>query len=285
MTIILAYLFYFVFATWSPLQRRVLAKKTNYNPILIAQKTNLVKILIGTIVFALIPNKGSFVFSKQLWILLILSCLFSVIHFVLIYATQKHIDATKTTIIVNVYTPVSILLATIFLGESLTLKQIFGTLLLLLAVVIISIKKIDNKFLKIDKYVLRMLIVGISLGIVLVIERQLMIITGNWNGVFLSWFAGFVGLSIVAPLVSKYFAGTRPSNKDVIVTAGLNFLQQASWPILVVAVGSFSVVSSVTTFKIVVVFVASYLFLHEKDHLKRKIAGSILALIGLLLMK
>ena len=285
MTTVLAYLFYFVFATWSPLQRRVLATKTNYNPILIAQKTSLVKILIATVVFVLIPSKGSFVFSEQLWILLILSCLFSVIHFVLIYATQKHIDATKTTIIVNIYTPVSILLATIFLGESLALKQIFGTLLLLLAVVIISINKIDNKFLKIDKYVLRMLIVGITLGIVLVIERQLMKITGNWNGVFLSWFASFVGLSIVAPLVSKYFAGTRPSNKDVIVTAGLNFLQQASWPILVVAVGNFSVVSSVTTFKIVVVFVASYLFLQEKDHLRRKIAGSILALIGLLLMK
>jgi uncharacterized membrane protein len=43
-------------------------------------------------------------------------------------------------------------------------------------------------------------------------------------------------------------------------------------------------VSSITTFKVVIVSVAAALFLNEKEDLPRKIIGSIIAVIGLLLM-
>jgi len=54
---------------------------------------------------------------------------------------------------------------------------------------------------------------------------------------------------------------------------------------LTYVVANLSVVSSVTTFKIVIMFVVAAIFLKEKDDLGRKIFGSLIAVAGLLLMK
>ncbi|HET9850478.1 MAG TPA: hypothetical protein VFP35_02530 [Candidatus Saccharimonadales bacterium] len=42
--------------------------------------------------------------------------------------------------------------------------------------------------------------------------------------------------------------------------------------------------SAITTFKIVLVFISGAIFLRERQDLKRKIAGSLIATAGLLLM-
>jgi uncharacterized membrane protein len=55
--------------------------------------------------------------------------------------------------------------------------------------------------------------------------------------------------------------------------------------ILLVVVGNLSVVSAVTTFKVVILFVATAVFLHEREDMPRKIFGSVVAVLGLLLMK
>jgi hypothetical protein len=44
-----------------------------------------------------------------------------------------------------------------------------------------------------------------------------------------------------------------------------------------------SVVSAVTTFKIVVIFAVAAVFLNEREDMARKVAGSIIAVAGLLL--
>ena len=69
------------------------------------------------------------------------------------------------------------------------------------------------------------------------------------------------------------------------MTGILKYLQGLSYVILVFAVGNLSIVSSVTTFKVVIIFVAGALLLRERDDLGRKILGSVVAVIGLLLMK
>ena len=69
-----------------------------------------------------------------------------------------------------------------------------------------------------------------------------------------------------------------------MVTGGLRFLQSLSWVILIFMVGNLSIVSSITTFKVVIVFIAAAIFLKERSDLPRKIIGSLVALAGLLLM-
>ena len=86
----------------------------------------------------------------------------------------------------------------------------------------------------------------------------------------------------IAALVSQQKSMYTP--KDIAITGTLRFMQSLSWVILIFVVGNLSLVSSITTFKVVVVFIAAALFLGERDDLPRKILGSLIAVAGLLLM-
>ena len=72
----------------------------------------------------------------------------------------------------NIYTPITIILATLFLHESLTLIQVAGTILLLIGMVIVSKKHKIGKF-SFDKYFLLMALSGVVLGVCIIAERAL----------------------------------------------------------------------------------------------------------------
>ena len=159
--------------------------------------------------------------------------------------------------------------------------QIFGTILLLVAVVLISKKHRIGTF-RFDKYFLLTVLGGVFLGVLIVAERALMKTTGFSAAIIMSWGSQAFFLGIVA-LYTK--SKHRYSPKEVISMGLVKFLSATSWVIMVYVVGNISLVSSVSTFKVVTVFIAAALFLGEREDLPRKIFGSIIAVIGLLLMK
>jgi drug/metabolite transporter (DMT)-like permease len=168
-----------------------------------------------------------------------------------------------------------------FLGEGLEPLQIAGTGLLLFAIVLIS-KKHRIGTWRFDRYFLLMLSSGIMLGVALTAERALQRATGFTAGTMMSWWAQCLCLGIAAYLAKS------PSEyglKDTMITGVLRFLQSLSWVILLAVVGNLSLVSAVTTFKVVVIFVAAAILLKEREDMHRKILGSVIAVIGLLLMK
>ena len=183
--------------------------------------------------------------------------------------------------VVNIYTPVTIILAILFLQEGLTFLQIIGTFLLLISMVIVSKKHHIGK-LHFDKYFLLTLLSGVMLAFVLVAERALVKTTGFAAGTMLSWWSTCLFLGI-ATLITRN--KSEYSRKDITITGGLRFLQNLAWVVLVYTVGNLSLVSSVTTFKVVVMFILGAVFLKEKEDLPRKILGSVVAVLGLLFMK
>lgn len=186
--------------------------------------------------------------------------------FITSYTAQKHVEAGVTTLVSNIYTPVIIVLATI---------------LLLIGILIVSKKHQIGKF-KFDKYFLLMLLSGVMLGISLTAERTLLKTTGFTAGTIFSWWAQCLVLGI-AVLITKN--KNVYSKKDIAITGSLRFLQSLSWVILTFVVGNLSLVSSITTFKVVIIFIAAAIFLKERTDMPRKITGSLVALVGLLLMK
>ncbi|MBI1856893.1 DMT family transporter [Candidatus Saccharibacteria bacterium] len=281
MMTLFAYLFYFVAASASPLQRRWLAtKREQDNQISFAFHTTLIIAVLGLMLPLFSPFRihGN---TAHL-VLLALTCAGAgSAYFITNYTAQRHVDATVTNIIVNIYTPVTIIIATLFLGEGLTPLQVIGTTLLLASVIIVSKNHQLGRF-KFDKYFLMMLASGVLLGILLSAERALMKTTGFTAGTLLSWWSQCLGLGFITLLTRSHSTYNR---KDTLVTGGLKFLQAISWVTLLNIVGNLSIVSAVTTFKIVVIFGAAALWLNERDHIKRKILGCLIALIGLLLMK
>jgi len=285
MLILLNYLFYFIAASASPLQRRWLATTRReagpQGQVFLAFTTTLIVAVLGLF----IPLFSKFELSdnySQITILGILCGLFGAGFFIASYVAQKHVEAGVSSLTSNIYTPITIiLLATSFLGEKLSLQQIFGTILLLFAIVLISKKHRTGKF-TFDKYFLMMLGSGIMLGILLTAERALQKTTGFSAGTLISWWSQAIFLAIIT-LITKSKSSYSP--KDVITTGFLKFLQGLSWVTLIFTVGNLSVVSAVTTFKVVIIFIAAAIFLKEREDLSKKIFGSLIAVTGLLLMK
>jgi drug/metabolite transporter (DMT)-like permease len=281
---ILVYIFYFITATASPLQRRQQAKVTESNLVFLAAA---VQVFVATAGFFLLlfPGVNSFQLTVSN-VLLTLACgLFGALFLVLSYFSQKHVDAVQSTILSNIYTPITIFLSIFLLHEGLTGRQIIGTLLLLAAVVIVSLERGTVHRFHISKYSLMMLASGVFLGLVLVAERQLIKVMGPGFGTLASWWSQALCMLIASYFFARHHVGSWPKAREVLVTGSLRFLQSISWIALIVVVGNLALISAVTTFKIVTVFLAGLIFLGERNNLAQKCLGTVIALAGLLLMK
>jgi drug/metabolite transporter (DMT)-like permease len=282
MSVLLAYLFYFVAASASPLQRRALAVKKDGGALGQIRFSFEVMSVIA-VLGLLIPFFSPLHFSSdhvQLVVLTLICGIFGAAYFCCNYIAQKHVEAGVTSLVSNIYTPFAIIGATLFLGEALTTQQILGTVLLLIGIVIVSKKHHTGTF-RFDKYFVLMAGSGVMLGVLLVTERALQVETGLAAATLLSWWSQLIALGILV-LITK--SKSSYSYKDIGITGSLRFLQALSWVILVYVVGNLSVVSSITTFKVVLMFILGAVFLHEREDLPRKIFGSVVALAGLLLM-
>ena len=279
----LSYIFYFIAASASPLQRRWLAvtkNPDNKGQIHFAFQAAFITVVLSL----LLPIFQPFYLAGDLSYLIGLALICGVFgagFFISSYTAQKHVEAGVTTLVSNIYTPVTVVLATIFLSEKLTTIQIFGTILLLIGMVVVSQQHRIGRF-KFDKYFMLMVLSGIMLGVSLTAERALQKETGFTAGTMLSWWTqcAFLGVAALATKNRSEY-----SKKDIAITGGLRFLQSLSWVILIFVVGNLSLVSAITTFKVVIIFIAAAVFLKEREDLPRKIMGSLIALAGLLLMK
>jgi len=281
MALFFAYIFFFFAATASPLQRRHLAKKRQTD--------------IGQISFAFYVMLITTALSSVLWLfktpeintslvvaagLAFICGVSGAVALASQYQAQRHVEAGTYTVISNVYTPVTIVLATLLLNESLKPVQVLGTMLLLVSVVLVSRKHQLTRW-HFDKYFFLMVLSGVCMGLVLTAERALIKENGITTGTWLSWSSQALMLGLASLLSGQKSQHTL---NETLLTGSLRFLQQLSWVILITVTANLSVVSAITTFKVVIVFLAAAILLNERDDLARKILGSLVAVGGLLLM-
>ena len=278
---LLAYLFYFTAATVAPIQRRWLAvRNEGGSKIDLSFKVYF----LGALPTLLFPFFSPFELHGSYLALLLLSIVAGIgltAYSICYYTAQGHVEAGTTSVLSNFYTPLTIVLSTFFLKEKLHGLQILGAAILILAAVIVS-KKHRTGRVSFDKYFWLMILAGFFLSIFLIANTQLMRMTGFTASTILSWWAACVGLGIL-----KLFSPgkTTYTRKDLVITGSFKFLQDLSWTILVYVVANLSVVSAVTTFKVVLIFFSAALFLREREDLGRKVLGSAIAVAGLFLMR
>ncbi|MSU56034.1 MAG: hypothetical protein EXS51_01865 [Candidatus Taylorbacteria bacterium] len=276
----LLYLSYFAASAIVPLQRRHLAlREEGGGQIHFAFRVMTVIALIGLIIPFLSPFKLEG--DPMKLVLLMIACgVLGALFWVTFYLAQRHVEAGIITLATTVATPVAIVLATVFLDERLTLTQMMGAVLLLVALILVSKKHRIGAF-RFDRYFLLVLLSGALLGVLYTAERALQVETGLSAGTLLTWWAQVLCLGIAAFVMKNR---TTYTVKDALITGGVGSLQSVSWVVLLYVVGNLSLVSSIATFKVVIVFIAAAIFLKEREDLPRKIIGSLLAVIGLLLM-
>ncbi len=283
MPALLAYLFYFVAASASPIQRRFLAQRHNGDVAAQIRFAFQVICFPATIGLLVLPLFHPFQIQGNPFSLLVFAISAGIAgsaSFGLFFVTQKHVEAGIGTLASNVYTPVTIVLSSLFLQEGLTWTQGLGTVLLLIGVIVVSKKHRLGRF-AFDRYFMLTLLSGILIGICLVAERALQKETGFTTGTLLSWWMQAACLGITAWFMR---GKTVFSRSDLLVTGILRFGQAISWVTLVNTVGNLSLVSAVTTFKVVTVFIGAAIFLKEREDMPRKLLGSLIAIAGLLMM-
>jgi drug/metabolite transporter (DMT)-like permease len=281
MAILFAYIFYFIVASISPLQRRWLSTKDvdHDGQTHFAMQVVFIVALLGLLLPIFQPFKIEGNPTELLGLALICG-IFGGGYFIASFTAQKHVEAGLSTLVMNIYTPVTIILATLFLHEGLTLIQVIGTILLLAGMVIVAKKHRIGK-IKLDKYFMLMLTGGVMLGIALSTERALIKITGFSGGALICWWSEFIFLAL-AVIITR--SKSHYTKKNIIATGFFRYIQQVSWVVLVFVVGNLSIVSAITTFKVVVIFAAAAILLKEHEDLPRKIIGCLVSLAGLLLM-
>lgn len=281
MAVLLAYIFFFVAASASPLQRRQIALKrsTDKGQVDFAFRVMLITFVLSAIL--ILFKKPELHQSISTVLLLAVTCgVFGAMAIASQYVAQRHVEAGVTSLVSQIYTPVTIILATLLLHERLKPLQIVGTILLLSSVFFVSNKHRLSKW-RFDRYFMLMFLCGVLMAFVLTAERALIKENGITTGTWVSWGAQTLCLAIAALIVGSK---SQYNLKDTGITGGLRFLQQLSWVIVITVVANLSVASAVTTFKIVIVFIAAAIFLKERQDLRRKIIGSLIAVAGLLLM-
>ena len=167
MAALLAYIFFFIAASVSPLQRRQLALKrdTDKGQVDFAFRIMLITLVLSSIlVFFKRPELNQSVLTV---VLLASACgFFGATAIASQYIAQRHVEAGVTSLVSQIYTPIAIVLSTLLLHERLRPIQVLGTIILISSVFLVSNKHRLSKW-RFDKYFMLMVLCGILMAFVL----------------------------------------------------------------------------------------------------------------------
>jgi drug/metabolite transporter (DMT)-like permease len=195
--------------------------------------------------------------------------------------TQRHIETAPYMVIRMLFVPVSVIASTLFLGESLTSSQLVGMTSILIGVVIVTTGGKLPRLKHVGRYESLTLANSVFLGLYVVFSRYLIEQTSLATLMIV-----FAAIEMIPLLVTVFLRPLQhPSRFDLALSLGMGATTAihivAFW-LAVELVGNVALATSISSFRIVTIFMASYLILSERSNPLQKIGGSILATVGLL---
>ena len=203
----------------------------------------------------------------------------------LIFSSLKYLDAAAFTILFSSRALWTILAAVVFLNEPFTFKQIIGTLLIIISVIIVSAKPKKFTFKKGEIYAL---LAALVFGTAFANDAY---IIGTYHvDVESHLFFGFV-----LPAIAMWILRPQATSQMKPFFTRTILLQS-------LALTLFYATSAITIFlaydiaknaaqiaplnqtSIIIIVILSMVFLKERDNITRKILGALLSFIGVLLV-
>lgn len=205
--------------------------------------------------------------------------------FAFAFQLNKHVDATQYVVISNMYTLVTVLIGVFILHEAFTAQQFSGMLLLLAGGVLVAVQGFGRKALRLDKHTLGLAVVSIGLGVGLAAERGCLNYMSYSVYILLGWGLQTILLCSFAYKDWHILPKINKAEWLGITKLGLMRTSQNIGFFLSVALSrNVSLIASITSFRVPLVFMASFLFLGERKYIARRFIGVSIATIGLLLL-
>lgn len=194
----------------------------------------------------------------------------------------KIIEASEMTILGGSGVIVTILASMIFLGDKLSPLQLFGTGLILCAVVLISWKK---KSLKVNSGTWLALAGTSSYGLAVVFDT---FIIRSYSAVWFLPIASF-GPGILMTLwyyrkIASIVGYVKQINKNLIIYSVLYAVQAVAFYVALENGALVGQLSSIARASIVLTVILAAVVLRETKHIGKKIVGAVLTTIGVLLV-
>jgi drug/metabolite transporter (DMT)-like permease len=204
----------------------------------------------------------------------------------LVFEVLRKVPATVTSINLTLSRIFAVFFAIIFLGESLSINQFFGAILMLIAVALVSYHRKHKKLTRIYMQSLVVIfIISIMYGLAVINEKYLLDELGIRSYMIFGWFFQALVVSIIVYLRrSKWKLPQGKLRKYLwlqvflFVTSGILFV------LTLMLSDSSSKTVSASGFKVVLSVILGYLLLNERQHPKRLFVATVLSFIGILLL-
>ena len=238
------------------------------------------------IFWALYSGDISFSFPVHLWFFLLLGGVFFALANIIAFIANSQVDAAQFSLLSNFKLITTILISSLVLQERLSFQQLIGVTLVLSAAVILISGKLTRKTVHFDRFTWLAVLSAIFMGSGISNEKFLLDNLTFSTYLIVGW--GFHTLAMIV------IAGKQMTRAKALLTrksswqlVGLGLLKTFGGFALVYALSesdNSSLISGITSYKTALVVMGSYFLLREKEHILIKIAGTILATTGLLLL-
>ena len=234
---------------------------------------------------ALIINSWSISHSWQVWLAVLFVALITATGNIAAVAANAGIDAAQFSVIGNLNVVVAVVVASVFLNESLDSQQFIGALLILVAGVVIASAKFNRKTLRFDRHTVYSFVYAFTLGLT---PPSVKYVIDNMEvSTLLVCYTVlqtliFSGVALYRNHGFKQRLRRKPETRLVLAAASRGLSNFGFFYALQFSDNS-ALISSVRGYKVALVFLGSYLLLGEREHVLIKIIGVLLATAGLLL--
>ncbi len=278
-------LVYFIGSTASSLLQRRLALDSKVPPRLVTALLYACFLMPVGIVIALTQGNLWINWQPITVILLIVEAIGIGGFFAFAFQLNKQVDATQYVVVSNMYTVVTVLLGVFVLHEAFSGQQFIGMVLLILGSILVSLKGIGRKAWHMDRHTMWLALASVGLGVGLAAERACLDHMSHSTYVLLGWGLQTLMLCLFAYRDRHFLPRIKRSEWRAIAKLGAaRVCHNTGFFLAVVISRNVSLIASITSFRVPLVFVTSYLLLRERDHLSRRFAGVAIATVGLLLL-
>ena len=283
MWLVLLFLFFILGAT-NALMRRVLAQKFAEHNVLVNGMFYvffLVPAGVGLLFFFSPPLHLSG--GDALW--LIGGSLIWPLFNIAAFRANKEVDAGIYTIIANLSPLFTLAIAVPFMSETVSLPQYAGIGLLMFAGMIAVAPGIKNNQLVISGVFFALLSTGL-LGFGVAYERFMLNRLDLGTYILYGWGSQVLWMALLAAAEWKYLPAVvkKIGPGTLLIWGSANALQSCCFILTLFWLGSASIMSGATNFISIVIVVAAFFILHERDHSVPKIIATLVGIAGLLLL-